>query len=157
MGTQGIAAEDHLALEPLLIARLKAEVPGFRDVLCAADLASIQESSQSTPAAHVVLDSDGFPDTESGKKMTRIEQVWVVMVTVRNVRDTLGGADTRKDAGPLIKAVHKALSGWHPSPEDKPLVRVKPPYKSGFNAGFGYFPMAFRFTFYAEGASCESN
>lgn len=149
--------DNHLALEPLLIARLKEQVTGFRDVLGMADLAAMQEASQITPAAHVIYQGDTFPAKDGGgKHSTLVEQTWLVVVAVRNVRDTIGGAAARVEAGELITQTLKALSNWRPEPELRPLVLVNPP-KPGFNAGFAYFPLAFKFVFYAKGVSCESN
>lgn len=138
--------ENYLAIEGALIERLKAEVPDFDAVLGMADLASMQESGQPTPAAHIIYDGDTLPsgvNASAGKgAMQKVVQRWLVVVAVNNVRDTRGGTDTRADAGVLISQTLKALSGWQPLPGSRELVRVNAP-KPGFNAGFGYFPLAF--------------
>ena len=146
---------NHLALEPLLIARIKAAVPGFRAVLGMADLASMQEAGQTTPAAHVIYQGDAYPPG-AGSSTRLVEQTWLVVVAVRNVRDTVGGSAAREEAGVLISQVLTALSGWRCAPEEKPLTLVTPP-RPGFNAGYAYFPLAFKFSFFAKGVSCESN
>lgn len=149
--------DNHLALEALLIERIKSAVPEFRDVFGMADLAAMQESSQVTPAAHVIYQGDAIPSgSNTSQKLTLVEQTWLVVVTVRSARDTRAGSGAREEAGGLISRVIEALSNWQPAPEFRPLVRVNAP-RPGFNAGFGYFPLAFKFVFYAKGSSCESN
>lgn len=138
--------ENYLALEPLLIDRLKAEVPDFRAVLGMADLAAIMESSQPTPAAHVVYRGDSpVPGNNSAGHgaVQLVAQNWWVVVAARNVRDTLGGADARADAGVLITKTLRALCGWQPSADFRPLIRRFNTTAPGFNAGFAYFPLAF--------------
>lgn len=145
--------DNHLALEALLIERIKSAVPEFRDVFGMADLAAMQESSQVTPAAHVIYQGDAIPSSNSAGQGTAqvVLQTWLVVVAVRSARDTRGGAGSREEAGPLIAAVIKALSGWQPAPEFRPLGRVNAP-RPGFNAGFAYFPLAFEARFITKGA-----
>ncbi|MFA7239373.1 MAG: hypothetical protein WC091_04615 [Sulfuricellaceae bacterium] len=136
--------DNYLGLEPLLIARLHAAAPGFREIIGMADLASMQASRQTTPAALVIYQGDALSggDSRAGQGAVQVVvQTWLVVVAVRNERDTLGGADARCDAGVLITRTLQALSGWQ-APGFRPLVRVNAP-KPGFNAGFAYFPLAF--------------
>lgn len=144
---------NHLGLEALLVERIKSAVPAFRDVLGMADLAAMQESSQGTPAAHVIYQGDAIPSGSSAGQGTAqvVVQSWLVVVAVRNARDTLGGSDARRDAGALLTDTIQALSGWQPAPEFRPLVRVNAP-RPGFNAGFAYFPLAFEARFITKGA-----
>ncbi|MDP2783300.1 MAG: hypothetical protein Q8O38_01710 [Sulfurimicrobium sp.] len=143
---------NHLALEPLLIERLKSAVPEFRDVIGMADLAAMQESSQVTPAAHVIYQGDTLPSGNSaGQGSTQmVVQTWWVVVAVRSARDTRGGSGAREEAGTLLGGVIQALSGWNPGNGFQPLQRVNT-IKPGFNAGFGYFPLAFETRFVTNG------
>lgn len=138
--------DNYLAIENALIERLRLEVPAFFDVLGWADLPSVRDSSLPDSAALVIYDGDIIPtgaNTSAGKgAVQKVMQRWMVVVAVRNVRDMLGGADARTDAGLLITQVLKALSGWQPLPESRELVRVNAP-KPDFIDGFGYFPLAF--------------
>jgi len=146
--------QNHLALEPLLIDRLKSAVPEFRAVPGMADLAAMQESGQPTPAAHVIYQGDTLPSgNNAGQGSAQmVAQTWMVVVAVRTARDTRGGSDAREEAGPLITGVIRALSGWMPGPGFIPMRRVNAP-KPGFNAGFGYFPLAFETRFVTNGAT----
>lgn len=146
--------DNHLALEPLLIARLKSAVPGFRAVMGIADLESIPGASQTVPAAHVIYNGDTLPGGEgrAGQGSAQVVvQSWLVVILVRNLRDALGGSAARSDAGLLLTDTIQALSGWQAAPEFRPLVRVNAP-RPAFNAGFGYFPLAFEARFITRGA-----
>jgi hypothetical protein len=137
---------NYLAAESLIIARLKAQVPTFRAVYGAADLAGVEERAQVTPAAHVIYDGDAVPGGEVNRAGAGAAQVvaqhWLVVVAVRNVRDTQGGQYTREEAGPLVSQTITALSGWKPSTDFRPLRRTSAP-KPAFTNGFGYFPLMF--------------
>lgn len=135
---------NHLALEQLLVERLRQAVPEFRDVLGMSDLAAMQESGQITPAAHVIYQGDAIPSGSSAGQgaAQMVVQTWLVVIAVYSARDTGGGAGSREEAGPLISAVLDALSGWAPGNGFRPLTRVNAP-RPGFNAGYAYFPLAF--------------
>lgn len=137
---------DYLAAEPLLIARLRAAVAGFRAVLGAADLDGVAEGAQTVPAAHVIYDGDALPGGDASRggagAAQMVAQRWLVVVAVRNVRQAATGDGARGEAGPLISQTLAALSGWQPSPSFRPLRRVAGP-RPGYNAGFGYFPLLF--------------
>lgn len=146
--------DNHLALEGLLIERLKSAVPEFRGVLGMADLAAMQESSQVTPSAHVIYQGDTVPSGNSAGQGSAqvVVQTWLVVVAVRSARDTRGGSGAREEAGALMTRVIQALSGWMPGPEFRPMQRVNAP-RPGFNAGFGYFPLAFETRFVTNGVN----
>ncbi len=137
---------DYLAAEQLLIARLRSAVPGFHAVLGAADLDGVAEAGQTVPAAHVIYDGDALPGGDAARggagAAQMVAQRWMIVVAVRNVRQTLSGDGARGEAGPLISQTLAALSGWQPSPAFRPLRRVPGP-RPGYNAGFGYFPLLF--------------
>lgn len=145
--------DNHLALEALLIDHLKSAVPEFRDVLGMADLASMQESSQVTPAAHVIYQGDTLPSGNSAGQGSAqmVVQTWLVVVAVRSARDTRGGSGAREEAGSLITRVIQSLAGWPPGAGFLPMQRVNT-IKPGFNAGFAYFPLAFETRFVTQGA-----
>lgn len=134
-----------LILEPELLQRLKAELPAEMagvHVLAAADLDGVAEEKQITPAVHLIY--QGFRPLEhrADKKMVRIEQTWLTVVAVRNVRNTRSGAAARSDAGPLAGAVLLALLGWQPPSAAKPLTLSHAP-PARFSAGHMYLPQAF--------------
>jgi len=136
---------DFLGCEALIIERLKNKASGVKAVLSAADLADVAEKQQTTPALHVI--SGGWKPTavkpgSGGMLSAEFEQIWLVVVAVRNVRSAKTGTDARAEAGPILAATLKALLGWRPSNEFQPFKPAPAP-KPGFSAGYGYFPLAF--------------
>lgn len=130
-----------LGVEPLIVARLTASVPvpGLK-VLSAPDLDGIQAASQPVPAVHVVF--GGFARLEAEASLTEVIETWYTVAVVRNARAAHRGADTRVDAGDILDAVFAALNGWQPEGY-RPLQPATPP-AGGYDAGFGYFPLAWR-------------
>lgn len=130
-----------LGVEPLLADRLSAKVgvAGLR-VLSAPDLDGMQAASQPVPAVHLVF--GGFERMETEQRLVDIVETWLTVVVVRNARAAHRGADTRADAGSILDAVFAALNGWQPAGY-RPLQATLPP-RGGYDAGFGYFPLAWR-------------
>lgn len=134
--------DNYLIAEQLIVERLTTRLRGVKKVLAAADLAGVAESSQTTPAVHVVY--QGYRPTQEKEDgaTQQTEQTWLVVVAVRNVRDTRAATATREDAGPIMLDCLRALQGWLPSKEHSRLKLSTAP-QAGYRAGFGYFPMAF--------------
>lgn len=136
-----------LSAEALITARLISQVPELLDsVFSAADLEGVTSAGQKTPAAHVFYFGDRIVEGPGGRSsqgdMQCVDQVWYVVLAVRNVKTQATGVDARLEAGVLMKKVLKALQGFQLSPEHSPLKRVAgaPP---GFKAGFLYLPLCF--------------
>lgn len=139
---------DYLSAEPLIVDRLRLQVAAVPDpnVMTAADLSGVEQRAQHTPALHIIYDGDE-PAGESGQSEAGDAQViwqrWLVVVAVRNVRDTTGGAGARAMAGPLLVSVIQALAGWRPSVDHSPMIRSSAP-RPVFDAGFAYYPQLYR-------------
>lgn len=137
--------DNFLALEPLLVARLVEQladmVPKVH-VLTAVDLTAVTEATQLTPAIHVIYNGHRIAETNSQGTMARIEQTWLAVVAIRNVRKLANGEAARADAGLIASRAMRALMGFKPEPSSKPLVLVNGP-ASGFSAGYQYLPLAF--------------
>lgn len=137
---------DHLALEDLLVSRVRDELAADslvpeRNVFTAADLADVEERQQQTPAVHVIYAGDelvGGGDAEGGAQV--LAQRWYTVVAVRNVRDTRGGAGVRTVAGPILARLIRALSDWTPGPGYTALIRRQGP-EAAYSAGFAYYPL----------------
>lgn len=148
---------DYLSAEAAIIARLKDPVLaiGFKDVPGAGELAGIEETTQQTPAAHVIYDGDTLPGGSGSNAGNNSAQVvvqrWLVVIAVRNVRDVKGGSGARAEAGTLISKVIAALSGWSPTNSHRPMRRVQGP-RPGYNKGFAYFPLMFETQLFTGGA-----
>lgn len=135
------AAFDYLALEPLLLERIRAEVPGLKAVMGVADLASVSAKQQITPAVYVIYLGDVVGQA-SGRAQV-VDQVWAVVPTVYYADSTGNGEGARRLAGPLISSVLAALSNWTPRIDMKPLRRVQSNTPAEYEDNFGYFPLLF--------------
>jgi len=134
---------DFLALEPLLVARLREALPAPVHVLAARDLAGLTEGTQPTPAVHVLYRSYR-PGRATAAMWEELEQYWLTVIAVRNA-STLGTAEAlRADAGPLMGAVIAALGAWVPALPGCKSLHLDAAPEAGFRAGFGYFPIGWR-------------
>jgi len=136
---------NHLEAEQLIKARLFARVPSIdsKHIFSAADLEGVKERSQATPALHLLYAGDNVIASSSGNGQAQeFEQLWNVVVVVRNVRDISGEA-TRLQSGEIIDSVLKALQGWNPSPAHSKLKRKSSPYRPTYRNGFAYFSFQF--------------
>lgn len=134
-----------LDFETSLMARLEGLLPAGMRVLCAEDLASLEEASQPTPAVHVIY--NGYRPTQSSNTGARaiVEQGWLVVVVVKHAGAAAkAAAEVKGRAAPLVDAVLAALMGWHPSGRaGAPGLRLATPPKPVFRSPFYYFPLAF--------------
>lgn len=117
-----------LALEQPLIDRLIDRLPvqwqgvnllvgSLADVIGRQDLAELCPAVLVTPGTSTALDADGDPDAGDG--VTAEEQQWLVVALVQFVRGTQ--PLTYASAGQLMAQVYRALHGWRPGPEYRPL------------------------------------
>jgi len=132
---------DWLEAEEPIIARLRDKVPGARTVIGMSEF-SRAHIEQNAPAVVVMYDGDRLPDSAGEGQAVLAAQRWVVIVGVRNVRDAAAGGAARREAGPLLTAVIKALSGWAPGQMFTGFVRVTSP-RAGYEPGFAWFGLAF--------------
>lgn len=131
-----------LALEPALVARLTERLPATVRVLTAADLASVAEGSQPTPAVHVVLRGYTVAESRPDGRAARLRIPLLMVVAVRNAQAVRTGSGARESADPIIDAVMGALMGFKPSMVSAPLALTDAP-TGGFSAGFSYTPISF--------------
>ena len=143
---------NYLAISPLIIARIRAEVPAIVDVLPAQDLATLTESTLRTPSAFVIYDGDNLGDTAGRGQAQGVKQRWLIVLAIRNARQNDGGAGLAADAGPLISDLLTALQGWQPDSTDyRPLTRVAAP-RPGYSPAFAFYPLAFETQIITTGA-----
>lgn len=134
--------ENWLALEPLLIERIKSVVDVGVRVAGVQDIAEVNEETLGDQAVLVVYDGD-HPGGSAGAGDASIDfQRWLVVITVRHAAQGDGGAGKRSRAGKLISKVKRALSGWDPSADFGELTKIPAP-RPGYSAAFGYFPLAY--------------
>jgi len=131
-----------LTLEPDIIARIKAEVPGLATVASVGFLAGAQDIAPYIPAAFVIpggaqyetAGADGGPVTET--------QHWEVVLYVKHVKDPADLATTSSLAGPLLEGIVGALHGWRFDRRHHPMAIAARP-DPVYYPGFGEFPLSF--------------
>ncbi len=141
--------DDYLAIEEPLVERLREAVPELVTVTTAAELEDVANLRQKPPpAAIVIYDGDDVPQTPQSEAARGQRQVvlqrWLVVIAVQNVRDQRQGSSVRREAGPLMVKVIRAVAGWQPPvPNTRPLMRAPGTPGPAFEAGYGYFPLLF--------------
>lgn len=132
---------DFFAAAPLLVERLQARVPMLAAVLVATDATAAQESAQPTPAAHVIYLGYRIAEQQSG--LLRIEQHWMTVIAVRDLRQTTREVPAQVTAGPLVGAVVNALAGWQPRQDHSALALMNGP-AAAYAPGAAWIPLVWR-------------
>lgn len=143
---------DYFGAEPLIIARLKALLVDAESAplvplahyFTPFGLAEMQESSQPSPAIHVIYAGDVVTSEAVGQRSrTMINQRWLVILALRNARAQLRDtSELRLAAGVIVPFLLDALQGWAPAEWMRPLGRVSGP-PAGYSSTFAYFPFMF--------------
>ena len=139
---------NYFAAEQAIVDRLKAEVPGIMKVYTPFDLQGVVESSQASPALHVVYSGDVVGGTNPGPQAGAgaakvVDQRWLVVLAVRTAAAQLQDtSEIRTKAGVIVPAILGALQGWQPVQWMRPLARVSGP-TAGYSSSFAYFPFLF--------------
>lgn len=132
-----------MALEPLLVDRLRQALPDSVHVLATRELADLVEGTQPTPAVHVLY--RGYrPVREKTAGYEEIELIWWTVVAVRNAATVTTGESARIEAGPIMGAVVRTLGPWVPELPGYGSLCLDAAPLSGYRAGFGYFPIGWR-------------
>jgi hypothetical protein len=133
-----------LGVEPLIVARLEEKLAAHDPrphILTAPDLADVAEEKQLTPAVHVVYGGMRIAQDDGHGSYIELEQTWYTVIAVRNLRDMRKGSAARADAGELLDAVFRALTGWKPGLDIRALRPATAP-RAAYSGGFGYYPLA---------------
>lgn len=135
---------DYFAAEQAIVDRLTTSVPDLKQVLTPFSIADMVESSQPSPAAHVIYGGDSVVGNEAGSGSSRtINQRWLVVLAVRTPKAQLQNTtEIRVLAGTIIPKILGSLQGWAPVTWMRPLGRVSGP-AAGYSSSFAYFPFMF--------------
>lgn len=107
--------------EPLLIDRIRSEVPAFKTVDSSSLIAASSSITSLLPAAFVEP-AEGSSDTQDGYGEIRAQQTWSVLVVVPHFKREAGDTSAARLAGPLALAVIRALQGWSPGDGFEPML-----------------------------------
>lgn len=118
---------NYLAIEPLLIARLEAELGAAVQAVGGVIEfeAALDDPESATPAAYVLYAGDAALQNEGGQgTVARATQLWQVALRVRPA--IVSGRASMVVAGELMSKVIAALAGWRPPVNGfQPLRRVQ--------------------------------
>lgn len=127
--------DDYLKVEPLIVARLKAQVPNAQ-ILSSWGQPVIKETADLPPSIMVFLEDDKPEESVAAGRNQKIEQHWLALVVVRNAE---------LEAGRLISRTIQALAGWKPEGgQFSAFRRVRSGFVPDYSPnGFFYFPLTF--------------
>lgn len=145
--------DDFLGLGALLVDRLAADLPPQVRAATLHDLASVANGQQAVPAVFIAYDGYRVADASLDARII-VEQSWLTVVTVRNVRDASVGEHARSEAGAIaarvIETLHRARF-----PGVKPLRFASAP-RPGFSAGYYYLPLAWTAPLILRSETCPN-
>jgi hypothetical protein len=135
---------NYFGAEDAIVKRLQEQVPELKAVLTPFSIGDMVESSQPSPAVHVIYGGDAVSGNEAGNGTRRtIDQRWLVVLAVRTPKAQLQNtSEIRVLSGELIPKVLRSLQGWAPVEWMRPLGRVSGP-AAGYSSSFAYFPFMF--------------
>jgi hypothetical protein len=148
---------NYLALEDLIIARLKARLPELSGAIDGMyDLDGVSANAQQAPRIDVVPFGEqvlpGDKQRSHNGLVQIVQQRWMVVAVVRNGRDMRTGVAARREAGDLLWRINASLQGWNPGPDFGPLHKINAPPPQ-YEKGFGYFPLAYASNIVRKGES----
>lgn len=136
-----------LTAEPLIIARLKAQVPNAADpmptvrVCSSATVAGVTDIAAICPL--VLVHPARADKTERPSDDLLLErQLWKLVVVVKNIPNTREFSANFQEAGALLKAVVLALDGWSPA-EAFNALQYAGRLETEVGQGFSEFPIEF--------------
>jgi hypothetical protein len=150
---------DYLQAGSLIEERIRLAGTAIKRVSPLGNLYSLLENEPDKMAAHIsgqlpaaFVGFDGeSPGDVAGDGFTHlVAQRWLVVLAVGNYRNADTAQGVTADAGPLLTALVKALTGWAPSADFTKLMRQAAP-RPGYLAGVGFFPLVFATTLVVEG------
>jgi len=121
--SDSLIAENRLALEPLIRAKLAAALPTILVGGLIEYLELLSGKSSELPAVFVYHDGDNPSNGTGSPHQIMLTQTWVVATVTPLQRDLHGHADMAP-TGQLIAATLKALSGQRMDPTLKPIAWV---------------------------------
>lgn len=101
----------------------------------------------------IVVIPVGLEPTEQRRCQVALTEAIAVVAQVRNSSDQLVGKASMDEAGKLLGICLKALLGWTPDPLAYSPLEMVPSPAPEFEAGFGYYPIAFETQYILSGAN----
>jgi hypothetical protein len=130
-----------LALEPVLVERLRTECPGVH-IGRIREVTDLRRERIPTPALMVGYRSGSVPHALPNGLDAQVEQRWLVVAVVRNVADDSDAA-AREALSPVVDAALAALMGWQPGGVLAAPLRISGLPEAGYGSGYLWLPMEF--------------
>lgn len=127
---------DFFVVRDSLKAKIEADMPEIRHVYFAEDLDGVKESSQNTPAVHVLYQGYSPAQAERQRVDITIDQVWAVVLVLRQARGKYEG-------GEILDKLIQALHGFQPSGAVMKLELASSTFAPSYRPGVAYYPLAF--------------
>jgi hypothetical protein len=134
---------DYLFIGSRIEARLKSEVSGLA-VRGIELLAQATEANVRTLDAFVLYEQDLFTDAAGRGASQLVDQVWTVLLAMRNASQ-VDPAARNHQAGPYLSSIHKALSGWAPEGTTRAFKRING-RKATYGGNTALYPLTFSIT-----------
>lgn len=132
-----------LSIEPLMIARIDTQIPGFKTVGNPSVLAGLRDIGPLLPAA-IIMPGGGEPLIKAPDALpTQEDQEWDVVVIVGHQATETGNGITEAIAGAFMTDVFKALQGWNASPNQRKGFVYQGRQAPIYSIGYAEFPMTF--------------
>lgn len=111
-------------IRPLIEARIKAQIPDFKEVAGASDMASLFAGRIADNGCYIIQDSErASPNTRINAVSQENTEHYAVLIVVRNVRDSRG-SDAADVCHTLRAQVLTCLLGWEPDSTITPFEKV---------------------------------
>jgi phage gp37-like protein len=134
-------------LEAAIVDRLVAECGDLVDrVYTAAEASQVDEQLQLSPSLTVIYNGYTTAGDIAGGVVQGVAFEFLVIIAIRNAQATNRSAGAREDASPILDAVIEALLNWRPVDGVSILRLQDAPGATFSDAGFAYYPLAFKIT-----------
>jgi hypothetical protein len=130
-----------LSAEPLILARLKAQIAGVT-VASVASIAGVVDLAPLLPALFL-QPGTAEPTAESGAGLAQAEdELWTVVAAVKHIPDPVELKADYQAAGLLLGQAAGALAGWSPGSSFRPM-RYAGRDEPAIEPGHAEFPINF--------------
>jgi hypothetical protein len=135
--------DDYFASEFGIVNRLLVEVPEVNGhVFTPNDISQVTSEQQITPAIHVIYGGSILGKCSSDGQSQVFEQIWIIVLAVKNAQAQKTGEKLRAEAGPIICKILRALQGFVPADGFESLHRFEAS-EPIYLAGFACYPLGF--------------
>lgn len=136
------------AMESAIVNRLKDKCGDLVDrVYTAAEIAQIEEQSQTAPSITVMFNGLRPQTAIAGGAVQAVTFSWMVVVSIKNSLSTARSTGARADASQIIDSIIEALINFRAYDHAGSILRLAEGSAPSFSeVGFAYYPIGFEIT-----------